>query len=220
MITVVFGDDHALLVEAMVPALAGYGVKVVAAAYDLPHVLDAVRRFDPDICLLDVHFGDVDDRDGVRSVHEANPRTKIVVLTADTTIESMVSAVEAGATGYVHKTRGCARLVAAMEKVMRGDLVTDLPIRHAGRPNDSGPDPDVHLLAWYLTARERQCLALLVDGQPTNVIARHLGVSVTTVRSHVQALMTKLGVHSRLEAASFAVRHDLVDAPNDTAWPG
>jgi two-component system nitrate/nitrite response regulator NarL len=217
MISAVFGDDHLLLVEAMTPLLARGGVTVVAAEHELRRVIEAVRRFDPDVCVLDLHFGDADPREAVTAVQQANPRTKIVVLTADSALEAMVLAVESGAAGYVHKTRGYERLVAAIEKVMRGDLVTDLPKRAAPKRSAPAAEPDVELLTRYLTVRERQCLALLVDGQRTDEMARRLGVSVTTVRSHVQGLMTKLGVHSRLEAASFAVQHDLVDPPIDDA---
>ena len=212
MISAVFGDDHTILVEAMMPLLARRGINVVATAHDLPHVIDSVSRFDPDVCLLDLHFADADHRRSVAAVREANPRTKVVVLTADTSIESMIGAVEAGAAAYVHKTRGCDAVVAAIEKAMSGELVTDVPAQRCSPPARTGHGRlDVQLLARQLTVRERQCLALLVDGEPTNQIASRLGVSIPTVRSHVQSLMIKLGVHSRLEAASFAVRHELID---------
>lgn len=211
MINAVLGDDHALLVEAMVPMLTNAGIEVVATAYDVDHLVTSVRAYRPDVCVVDLRFGDDDCHDVVSAAQAASPETKIVVLTADPTIESMVAAVEAGAAAYVHKSRGCASLVATIEKVMRNELVTDLPIR---RREPVEPDPEVRLLTRYLTVRERQCLELLVDGRRTDAMARELGVSVTTVRSHLQALMTKLGVHSRLEAASFAMRHDLLGEPD------
>ncbi|MDQ0381535.1 response regulator [Amycolatopsis thermophila] len=212
MISAVFADDHTLLVEAMTPLLAARGVQVVATAHDLPQVIDSVRRFDPDICLLDLHFGDAEHRGSVAAVREANPRTKVVVLTADISIEARIEAVEAGAAAYVHKTCRSECVVAAIEKAMRGEPVTDVPTRPLTPPDPTGNGAlDAQLLARYLTVREHQCLALLVDGQPTTQMASRLGVSVPTVRSHVQSLMTKLGVHSRLEAASFAVRHELIN---------
>ena len=73
--------------------------------------------------------------------------------------------------------------------------------------------PISHRLAAHLTDRERQCLELLVEGHRTTTMARGLGVSTTTVRTHVQSVLTKLGVHSRLEAASLALRHSLIDVP-------
>nr|WP_275404311.1 helix-turn-helix transcriptional regulator [Pseudonocardia acidicola] len=74
-------------------------------------------------------------------------------------------------------------------------------------------------MARHLTARERECLALLVEGLGTKAMARRLGVATTTVRSHVQATLTKLGTHSRLEAAALAVRYDLVPHGPRSAVP-
>jgi len=81
-------------------------------------------------------------------------------------------------------------------------------------PRLAGPlgSQELRLLATYLTPRELECLALLASGFGTTLIARRLGVSTMTIRSHVQAVLTKLGVHSRLEAASLAIRYGLVDA--------
>jgi DNA-binding CsgD family transcriptional regulator len=78
-------------------------------------------------------------------------------------------------------------------------------------------------MANYLTHRELECLALLAAGLDTAAMAARLGLSTTTIRSHVQAVLTKLGVHSRLEAASLAMRYHLVDAtepcePSDDSW--
>jgi two-component system, NarL family, nitrate/nitrite response regulator NarL len=94
----------------------------------------------------------------------------------------------------------------------------DVP-RAAGRPRPPGHD-DARRLASHLTGRERQCLALLVEGLDTAGIARRLAVSQATVRAHVQSVLTKLGVHSRLEAASFAVRHHLLDGDTPQAQVG
>jgi DNA-binding NarL/FixJ family response regulator len=120
----------------------------------------------------------------------------------------MLGALDAGASGYLHKTRSLASLTAAIDGVLSDQVVVDLP----------GPPPErraahhlaAHRLAAHLTGREWECLELLVEGLDTTTMARRLGVSRTTIRTHVQALLTKLGVHSRLEAASFAVRNRLL----------
>jgi two-component system nitrate/nitrite response regulator NarL len=117
--------------------------------------------------------------------------------------------LRAGAAGYVHKTRGVSAVIAAIDRVLRGEVVVDVPkVSGAAR---SAEENDAHRLAAYLTAREWQCLGLIVEGLDTTAMATKLGVSRTTVRTHVQSLLTKLGVHSRLEAASFAVRYRLLD---------
>jgi two-component system, NarL family, nitrate/nitrite response regulator NarL len=85
-------------------------------------------------------------------------------------------------------------------------------------PRPRAPQPsqelaDARRLASYLTVRERECLALIAEGLGTDAMAKRLGVSNTTVRTHSQRLLTKLGVHSRLEAASLAIRYSLLDWP-------
>jgi two-component system nitrate/nitrite response regulator NarL len=119
----------------------------------------------------------------------------------------MRQAVRLGAVGYVPKTWGIHKLVHALGRVIDGAVVLDAPRTTSVRSDVS----EARRLAAHLTARERECLALLVEGLDTPAMTLRLGVSTTTVRSHVQALLTKLGVHSRLEAATFAVRYDLVD---------
>jgi two-component system, NarL family, nitrate/nitrite response regulator NarL len=92
--------------------------------------------------------------------------------------------------------------------------VVDVPGAPARRPR---PATHADNMAAALTQRERECLTLLVAGLDTTAMMRELGVSRTTVRTHLQAVLSKLDVHSRLEAASFAVRHNLVEAPEATA---
>ena len=93
--------------------------------------------------------------------------------------------------------------------MLRGEVVVDVPQVQSPRRS---PEPNQALrLASHLTGRERECLMMLVEGLDTAAMVGRLGVSRTTVRTHLQAVLTKLGVHSRLEAASFAVRHRLPD---------
>ena len=113
-----------------------------------------------------------------------------------------------GASGYVHQSRGIDALVCALERVLNGEIVIDVPDAPPRRPAE--PNHALRLAA-HLTGRERQCLLMLVEGLDTAAMVERLGVSRTTVRTHLQAVLTKLGVHSRLEAASFAVRHRLPD---------
>ena len=127
------------------------------------------------------------------------------MLTADRDEATANRALAAGAAGYLCKTAGIDAVVDAIRGCSPARTAVRLTPRPAPRP--SPQDADAHRLAGYLTNRERECLALLVDGHSSDAIAERLGVSITTVRTHVQSVLTKLGVHSRLEAASFAVRH-------------
>jgi two-component system nitrate/nitrite response regulator NarL len=208
MTSIVLGDDHAVFVESLVAVLVGQGFRVPAVARSLAGTIEAVRRHRPDICLLGRRFSDGDGITAIAHVIAVSPATRVLILAADGDNDAMRRAVRLGASGYVHKTCGIRKLVHALERVIDGAVVLDAPRAAASTRSDVS---QARRLAAHLTARERECLALLVEGLDTPAMTVRLGVSTTTVRSHVQALLTKLGVHSRLEAATFAVRYDLVD---------
>jgi two-component system nitrate/nitrite response regulator NarL len=210
MTSIVLGDDHGIFVESLVSVLIAEGFSVPAAAATLMATIDAVRTHRPEVCLLDRHFADGDAVAAINNVIAASPRTRVIILTADRDTDVMLRAVEVGATGYVHKTCGIHTLVEAVKRVADGETVIDAPQGtkgNQGQPHHSA----AHRLADHLTSREKECLILLVEGLDTRAMTERLGVSSTTIRSHVQAILTKLGVHSRLEAASLAVRYDLVE---------
>ncbi len=158
---------------------------------------------------MDRHFAGEDGVEAIGSMIAASPRTKILVLSADPDTDGILRALHGGASGYLHKTQGVSALTAAIDRVLRGEVVVSVPKATAARRSTRADD--AHRLASYLTDRERECLTMLVEGLDTAAMVAKLGVSRTTVRTHVQALLTKLGVHSRLEAASFAVRYRLLD---------
>jgi DNA-binding NarL/FixJ family response regulator len=206
----VLGDDHTVFLDALSAVLTQRGFTVGAVARSARETIEAVRRVEPDVCLIDRHFNGGDDGiDAISEMTAVSRRTSFLVLSADRDNEGVMRALAAGASGYLHKTRGIAALATAIDRVTRGEVVVDVPVPLTARPPVSPGDP--RRLATYLTARERECLALLVEGLSTAAMVTVLGVSRTTVRTHVQALLIKLGVHSRLEAASFAVRYGLLD---------
>ena len=207
MTNIVLGDDHAVFVESLVSVLANHGFRIPAVARSLSGTIDAVRHHQPDVCLLARRFCDGDGIAAIGRILAMSPATRILILAADRDPDAMRQAVRLGAAGYVHKTCGVRKLVHALELVISGAVVLDAPRASNTRSEVS----EARRLAAHLTARERECLALLVEGLDTPAMTVRLGVSTTTVRSHVQALLTKLGVHSRLEAVAFAVRYDLVD---------
>ncbi|CAM03180.1 LuxR family two component transcriptional regulator [Saccharopolyspora erythraea NRRL 2338] len=208
MVDLVLGDDHAIFVDALVSALPENDFRVVGTASSIEDTLAAVRSHQPDVCLLDRYFADGDGLTVVEKITDG--RTKVLVLTADGDVQGMRDALGRGATGYVNKMCGLSVLATAIRAVVDGEVVVELAASRAPKLRGT---TDARRLASHLTARERQCLELLVEGAQTRAMARGLGVSSTTVRTHVQSVLTKLGVHSRLEAASFALRHSLLDQP-------
>lgn len=206
--SLVIGDDHKVFLDALAVVLAQHNFSVTVAR-TVRETVDAVIRLRPEVCLIDRHFAGDDGLAVIGDLAVAAPGTKVLVLSADPDTDGVLRALSAGAAGYLHKTRGVTALTAAISRVQRGEVVIDVPRAPSTR---RPPQQDAaRRLAAFLTGRERQCLRLLVEGLDTTGIAAKLGVSRATVRTHVQSLLTKLGVHSRLEAASFAVRHRLLE---------
>jgi two-component system, NarL family, nitrate/nitrite response regulator NarL len=206
--SLVVGDDHSVFLDAMSAVLGQRGFEVTVAD-SVAETIESVRLTQPDVCLIDRHFAGDDGIEAITEMIAVSKHTKVLVLSADPDTEGVRQALHAGAAGYLHKTRGVAALTGAIERVLRGEVVVDVP--KAMKKRLLPQRDDAHRLAAFLTPREWQCLGQLVEGLDTAGMAAKLGVSPATVRTHVQSLLTKLGVHSRLEAASFAVRYRLLD---------
>ncbi|HEY2699236.1 MAG TPA: response regulator transcription factor [Pseudonocardiaceae bacterium] len=208
MTDLVLADDHTVFVDALSTVLTRAGYTVSAIANSLAQTMTEVGRRQPQVCVIDRHFGDGDSIEVLGRLLSASPATKILILSADRDPDSMLGALDAGASGYLHKTRPLTSLTSAIDDVLCDKVVVDVPGPQLTRRTTK--HTAAQQLAAHLTSREWECLELLVDGLDTTAMAHRLGVSRTTIRTHVQSLLTKLGVHSRLEAASFAVRHRLL----------
>lgn len=205
---IVLCDDHPVFVDALGVVLGRHGFVVDAVVNDLLQVVPTVARHRPQLCLVDRNFGRADALGVIAPIRAASPGTRVLMLSADREEATSRRALAAGAAAYLCKTAGLGAVVDTLRTVHAGG--TAVAVGSRTEPRLSPADADAHRLAGYLTNREWECLALIVEGHSSSAIAERMGVSVTTVRTHVQAVLTKLGVHSRLEAASFAVRHSLL----------
>ena len=208
MATVVLGDDHVVFLDALATVLSQHGHMVCGVARSTSEMVTRVSAHQPDVCLIDCNATANDHAQTIGRVLAASASTSVLVLGANPGSEAAEQALDAGASGYLHQSRGVGALVTALDRVLNGQIVVDVP--HAAPSRPAEPNQALRLAA-YLTSRERECLMMLVEGLDTAAMVNRLGVSRTTVRTHLQAVLTKLGVHSRLEAASFAVRHRLPD---------
>lgn len=214
---IVLADDHAVFLDALSAVLTALGHRVLAAVSGRTALIDAVRAFQPDVAIIDNCYPDPGGGpNAVVQLGSVSSRTRIVLLSADGSADALQVALDSGASGYVHKTRGIAALLGALDRVVDGEVVIEGSFLRRPAPKPTAPG-DLTRLATYLTQREVECLTLLTAGLDTATISRRLGISRTTVRSHVQAVLTKLGVHSRLEAASLAIRYGLVAEPPECA---
>jgi two-component system nitrate/nitrite response regulator NarL len=209
MATVVLGDDHVVFLDALSTVLSQHGHVVCGVARSAAEMITLVSVHQPDACLIDHNAPADEDAGTIRSVLAACAGTSVLVLGASPGSGAVGKALDAGASGYLHQSRGLGALVSALERVLDGETIVDVP--DAPPPRRSAEPNLAVRMASHLTSRERECLMMLVEGLDTAAMVDLLGVSRTTVRTHLQSVLTKLGVHSRLEAASFAVRHRLPD---------
>jgi two-component system nitrate/nitrite response regulator NarL len=191
-------DDHHLLVQAMATALGDLGYTVEAAVATPEDGIRAVALHDPDVLLVDVAFPTGSGLDTARAVLTQHPRTKVVMLTGGDSPETLRTALDIGVHGFIRKAQRIEEIAAALDRVAAGQTVVDQKLLHGSRSMPPVP-------------REQHVLQLLVDGCSTNEIVAHMNVTPSTVRTHVQSIFVKMGVHSRLQAVAMLSREGLLD---------
>jgi DNA-binding NarL/FixJ family response regulator len=207
-IRVLIVDDHEILSSSLALVLDGQtGVTTVGVAGTVARAKAMMATTAPDVVLLDHRLPDGDGVAAIKDLRAIRPSAGIVILTASAADHVLVAAIEAGAAGFVSKTRGLSEVTAAVRAAASGESVISpemlarlLPrLQRDGSANRNA-----------LTEREREVLSLLADGLSNAAIADKLTVSVHTVRNHISNLSAKLGAHSKLEALSIAVRDGLL----------
>jgi DNA-binding NarL/FixJ family response regulator len=203
-------EDHVLFAEAVTMALGARGYNVVGVVDTVEEAMPAVERLQPDLALVDIALTDGNGIALGRAILREHPRIRVVAVSALNDSRSVREALQAGLNGYVIKDTPIARFVQAIETVLAGDVVVPRALSRQVAGMQTSEEKTAALLIGQLTRREEQVLGLLVEGASSKRIARALGVSPNTVRTHVQNVLMKLHVTSRLEAAAFAVRHGIV----------
>ncbi|HET6625982.1 MAG TPA: response regulator transcription factor [Nocardioidaceae bacterium] len=198
---IVICDDHRLLLEALATALSGQGYTIEAAATTPAEAVRAVALHDPDLLLIDVMFPVGSGLDAAREVARQHPRTKVVMITGTDSVEPLVAALEIGVAGYTRKDQRVEAIAGVLELAVRGEQAIDHELLRKVR-HTPPTIPRQRSAMDQLTSRERHVLSLLVDGMTTEEIVERIGVSRSTVRTHVQNILAKLGVHSRLQAVA------------------
>ena len=195
-------DADSLFVDAITPRLTSLGMRVEAD----PRSRNGAASIAPDIVLVDA---DGEDEHAMEWVVEHLPDAKRIVMSSRLDEEGVRRALQHGFHGAISKDIAVHRFQSAILSVLDGDVVVEVkpaPPRWGNGEAKAAPPPIP------LTHREREVLALLVEGASSAEMAERLFLSPHTVRTHVQNLLTKLQVHSRVEAAAFAVRHGIVES--------
>jgi len=209
--TAIIVDGHVLFAEVIGSVLEHMKISVVGRAESADGALDLVRRLHPTIALVDLEMAasGIDGRQMGVLILEASPHTRVLAVTDSNDPAVDRELIDVGFGGFVLKDGSLSQFQRGIRAALDGDVLIPEPlVRDAARLDDVVP-----LLARQLTIREWEVLQLLVEGVPGRAIALRLGISSHTVRTHVQSILSKLQVHSRLEAAAYVVRHGLVEIP-------
>src|SRR5262249_38461797 len=184
--------------------LRARGHSVVAIATSVTASIAAVAANRPDACLLDLRFPDGSGLDVARAIRRSHPETKIVVVSCVSDPGVVSEAKKIGVVGFLRKDQRPQALADALEVISAGRVAFD-PVSSRQPNGRMRPSPREDMLR-KLTPRERQVLQRIVAGQSTGQMAREMKIATSTLRSHIGGMLTKLGAHSRVEAAALASR--------------
>jgi DNA-binding NarL/FixJ family response regulator len=215
-IRVVVADDHRTFAESLRIALHSEpGIRVVAVCHDGAEAMEAIRTKRPDVVLMDVVMPGVDGIAATRSMRESEDDTTVLMLSAQDDDDIAGRALEAGAAGFVSKSvplKDVVRIVRAAargEPVLAPEEVRRLTAAARKRREQAAA---LRERVTRLSARETEILQRMADGASPADIARAMRISPNTVRTHVQNILFKLKVHSKVEALAAAIRFGKVRA--------
>jgi DNA-binding NarL/FixJ family response regulator len=207
-------DDHEVVRQGLVALLDRRDeFQVVAEAGTAAEAIEMARRFQPELIIMDVRLPDGSGIEACREIRAELPGTRVVMLTSYPDEEAVLSAIVAGASGYLLKQVRARDLVTALEAVGRGEslldpAVTEKVLERVRRIATGG---EVDELA-ALTAQERKILMLVAEGKTNKEIAGEVFLSDKTVKNYVSSILSKLNLERRAQAAAFVAKHRLPGA--------
>lgn len=206
-IRILLADDHMVVRAGVAQVIAETAdLRVVAEAQSGEEALLLCQRHAPDVVLMDVEMQGMGGVGATEAIRRYHPAVRVIGLSSYADRGSVGAMLAAGAGGYLTKTVSAEELAGAIRRVHAGETVIDA--RCAGEPAAPPAPPEA---AVGLRGQQRRVLALLTKGYTNGEIATYLGISLPTARYHVSAILLKLGVSNRAEAAALAIRDRLID---------
>ena len=208
-------DDHEVVRQGLVALLDRRdGFDVVAQAGTVAEAVAEAARFEPDVVVMDVRLPDGSGIEACREIRGARPQTRVIMLTSYPDEEAVLSAIIAGAAGYLLKQIRGRDLVAALEAVGRGEslldpAVTERVLQRVRTAASGGAADELS----ELTSQERKILMLVAEGQTNKEIATAVFLSDKTVKNYVSSILSKLNLQRRTQAAAFVAKHHLGEPP-------
>jgi DNA-binding NarL/FixJ family response regulator len=207
-------EDHQVLAEGLELALQRHeDLNVVGWAATVEDALALARERRPNVVLMDFHLPDGTGAEAAGKLRKELGDVAIVFLSADSSEDALMAAIESGASGYLVKSGAAAQVADAVRRAAEGEMLipaatlAGLLARQRQRQREEAA---IQKLAGQLTPREREILQLMAQGLDNRAIAEKLFISFTTVRGHVQNILEKLDAHSKLEAVARANQHGLI----------
>lgn len=203
-------DDHKIVREGLKAFIAPTsGFEVIGEASNGLEAVDQANRLRPDVILLDLVMPELDGIGATSAIKKNNPDAKIIIITSFVDELKVISAIKAGASGYMLKDSSPQELEAAIRDVFHGESafpsrITSILVKEISRP-EKPAESSIHL-----TEREIEILKLIAQGLPNQEIADRLFLSVWTIRTYVTEILDKLQVENRTQAALYALREGLV----------
>lgn len=210
-VRVLLVDDHEVVRLGLLTLLEDLDwVNVVAEAGTATEAVAATANYRPDVVVMDIRMPGESGIDACEKIKSQWPDTQIIMLTSYTEDELIFKALQAGASGYVLKQVGNQPLIDALEAVRQGGALLDPQVTQRVIDRVNQREIEHQLLAFRdLSTREMEVLAEVAKGQSNSEIAMTLGLSEKTVRNHVSTILSKLELENRIQAATYAVRHDI-----------
>jgi DNA-binding NarL/FixJ family response regulator len=205
-------DDHEVVRQGLVAVLDRRdGFQVVAEAGTVAEAIEQARRHQPEIVIMDVRLPDGSGIEACREIRAEFPTTRVVMLTSYPDEEAVLSAIVAGASGYLLKQIRARDLVSALESVGRGEslldpAVTEKVLERIRRIATGSQEADE---LSQLTGQERKILLLVAEGMTNKEIAAEIFLSDKTVKNYVSSILAKLNLERRAQAAAFVAKHRL-----------
>ncbi len=203
-------DDHAIMRDGIHALLELHNdIEIVGEASDGKEAVEKAGELMPDVVVMDIAMPVMDGLEATRRIRKKSPKVKVLVLTQHDNKEYVLSAVKAGAVGYVPKKALGSELVSAIYALHKGDSFL-YPTAAAALIDDYRQQAEGKEAYDRLTAREREILKLIADGHTSRELADMLFISLKTVLGHRTKIMEKLDIHNRTELIKFAIRKGLV----------
>jgi DNA-binding NarL/FixJ family response regulator len=203
MIRVLLADDHGVIRDGLGRLISALDeIELVGVAADGAEAVAQCERLAPDVVLMDLDMPVLDGIEATRQIVAAHPQTAVLVLTSFSDRPRIMGALEAGACGYLLKDVDADEVAEGIRAAARGESPLDPRAARTILDARTAPDP-----LGGLSEREREVLALLVEGLPNKLIALRLQISEKTVKSHLTRVFRELGVSDRTQAALWAERH-------------